>query len=226
MTTEFGSFDASRLGAFKASQFGDARNAGQSTEVLLWAGRGYETSGLFAFVEQAISRTGHGYKTIWNWSGRILDYRAVIFLVPNYTPEWWGPFLEPSWHGLMYLVGGFSSADLGVQKFINDPGQPHGMRIGNEDLDQERAYNGAAFNDEITQGAERLLYFSTSLVTGGKPLYGREGSPGNWMARNLASPKVWLLSGNTYPLLAAGGHGYPAEMRHLSNVIEVGMRVP
>jgi len=42
VTTELGSFDASRLGAFRASQFGDARNAGHFNQfnVVLIAGYG------------------------------------------------------------------------------------------------------------------------------------------------------------------------------------------
>ena len=109
MTTQFGSFDASRMGAFKASQFGDARNLSDADYrpaavvahlAIILDGYWYNPSFLLPYYSGLMTAWDPG--TIWAYD---LARYEIVVATPQYAPVHRGIVSGSSWWPFVYGYG-------------------------------------------------------------------------------------------------------------------------
>ena len=197
MSTNTDSFDASRLGAFVASQFGDARNAGNGNGILIW---GNGTAGLLSPGAIISLLNDQGYQDVHthlSWSGNVEDYSIVVAMVQGlddvHDVAEWLDQLSPTWSGGIFLITARSG---GTWKGIYNT-LANGLRVDDGEWDRVPypgllAYSYATPHDFGLP----LYYYTTGLVTGGTPVYARNGIPGHviW-AFNPVGSVTWVLTG-------------------------------
>jgi len=214
MTTEFNSFDASPMGAFVASQFGDARNRPRGDKVLLWLiDSGFYADIYFGLVgiydREGIVAHVEAPGRAQEWTGNLSDYRLVIWPIATRNPIWFAQI--PGWAGRIVITAEYSRAGDrqfdGSIDYVNALGVVTGITLNHDVYNESVPAAGPILLHPLTNGIQTIFYAATSTIASGGRLLARTISGPGFLAANRLAAIDWVVSGDSNPFASQPSTG-------------------